>query len=104
MLRLVLLLLVVAGVAAFFTRPDEPAMRAAADAVLSERTQAALGDLDLGGMLESGRAELTGNRTFNNYFVVSRYVVTLDNTPVVTCWGAFTQVQCDQPAEAATAA
>jgi len=99
MMRLVLLLLVVAGVAAFFTRPDEPKMREAADAVLSDPQNLSQG-------IESIGASIAGNRDFSNYYLVSRYVVSLDNTPVVTCWGAFTQVQCsraaDEPAAEAT--
>jgi hypothetical protein len=97
MLRLVLLLLVIAGVAAFFTRPDEAKMREAADAVLSDPQNISQG-------IEAIGASLAGNRDFTNYYLVSRYVVTLDSNPVVTCWGAFTQVQCsrasDEPAAA----
>lgn len=95
MLRLVLLLLVVAGVAAYFTRPAEPVMRDAADAVLSEPQSISEG-------LESIGATIAGNRAYTNYYLASRYVVTLDNQPVVSCWGAFTQVQCSraQPATA----
>lgn len=96
MLRLVLLLLVIAGVAAFFTRPDEPAMRQAADAVLSDPQNISQG-------IEGIGASVLGNRDFTNYYVVSRYVVTLDSAPVVTCWGAFTQVQCSRAADEAAA-
>jgi hypothetical protein len=96
MLRLVLLLVVIAGVAGFFTRPDEPTMRAAADAVLSEPQDVSQG-------LESLGATIAGDRAYNNYYVAARYVVTLDNEPVVSCWGAFTQVQCSR-ADAGTAA
>lgn len=97
MLRLVLLLLVIAGVAAFFTRPDEPKMREAADQVLSDPQ-------NLGQMIEGGVAALAGNRDFTNYYVASRYIVTVDNDPVVTCWGAFTQVQCSRAADEAAPA
>lgn len=97
MLRLVLLLLVIAGVAAFFTRPDEPKMREAADAVLSDPQNISQG-------IESIGASVLGDRNFTNYYLASKYVVTLDNEPVVTCWGAFTQVQCSRPADEAAAA
>jgi len=95
MLRVVLLLLVVAGVAAFFTRPDEAKMREAADAVLSDPQNIAQG-------IESIGASLVGDRAFSDYYLVSRYVVSFDNNPVVSCWGAFTQVQCSR-AEPASA-
>jgi hypothetical protein len=96
MLRLVLLLVAVAGVAAFFTRPDEGKMRETADAMLSDPQ-------NLGQAIEGGVAALAGNRDYTNYYLASRYLVTIDNDPVVTCWGAFTKVQCsraaDEPAE-----
>ena len=94
MLRLVLLLLVVVAVAAFFTRPDEPKMREAADAVLSDPQ-------NIGQVIEGGVAALAGDRNYTNYYLASRYVVTLNNEPVINCWGAFTQVQCSRAADEA---
>ena len=90
MLRLLLLLIVVAGVAGYFTKPDEPKMRQAADAVLSDPQNLSQG-------LEGLGATLAGDRTYNNYYVAAKYDVTLDNRALVTCWGAFTQVQCNRP-------
>jgi len=89
MFRLLLLIIVIAGVAGYFTKPEEPAMREAADAVLSEPNTVSEG-------LESLGATIVGQRTFDNYFVASRYVVALDGEPVVSCWGAFTQIQCSR--------
>ncbi len=91
--RLVLLLLVVAGVAAYFTRPDETKMREAADAVLGNPQSISEG-------IEGIGASLAGDRAYSNYFLAARYVVTLDNNPVVSCLGAFTQVQCSRAEEA----
>jgi hypothetical protein len=96
MMRLVLLLLVIAGVAAFFTRPDEAKMRDAADAVLSDPQ-------NIGEAVEGGVATLAGDRAYTNYYLASRYIVTLSGEPVVSCWGAFTQVQCSRAAENAAA-
>ncbi len=90
MLRLVLVLVVIAAIAAFFTRPTETQLREVADALLSEPQSISQG-------LESIGATIAGNRTFSDYLVATRYVVTLDNSPVVDCWGAFTQVQCSRP-------
>lgn len=89
MLRLVLLLLILAGVAAFFTRPDEAAMRQSAEAVLNDPQNISEG-------LESFGAAVAGDRAYDNYYLAARYRVTLDNQPVVECWGAFTQVQCNR--------
>lgn len=87
--RLVVLLLVIAAVAAFFTRPDEPKMREAADAVLGDPQSFSQG-------LESVGAAIAGDRAFTDYYIATRYVVTLDNRPIVNCLGAFTQVQCSR--------
>jgi hypothetical protein len=89
MLRLILLLIIIAGVAGFFTRPDEARMREAADAVLNEPQSISEG-------LESVGATIAGNRAYDNYYVAARYTITLDNQPVVQCWGAFTQVRCNR--------
>jgi hypothetical protein len=95
MLRLVLLLIVIAGVAAYFTRPDEAALRQGAEAVLSDPQS-------IGEGFENMGAALLGDRTYDNYYVASRYRVTLDNQPVVQCWGAFQQVKCSRVEQSAT--
>jgi hypothetical protein len=95
MLRLVLLLIVVAGVAGYFTQPKEPAMREAADAVLSDPSNISEG-------LEGIGATIAGERTYSNYYVAAKYDVTLDGTPVVSCWGAFTQVNCSRQEDTRT--
>lgn len=94
MLRIILLLLIIAGVAGFFTRPQEPAMREAADAVLS--------DINSGGdLVDAAQALIAGDRQFSDYYVVTKYVVIAGDNVLVDCWGAFTQVQCTRPAAAA---
>ncbi|MBL8537796.1 MAG: hypothetical protein JNM59_10380 [Hyphomonadaceae bacterium] len=93
-MRWILLLLVVAGVAGYFTRPEEPAMRSAAEAVLSD--PATLGEL-----MQGVGAQVAGDRQYNNYYVAAKYTVSLSDAPVVECWGAFTQVQCQRVEEAA---
>jgi hypothetical protein len=93
MLRIVLLLLIVAGVAGFFTRPDEPTMREAANAVLNDPQTLTQG-------LEGLGATLAGERAYNNYYVAAKYDVRLDDRALVECWGAFTQVQCSRPEQA----
>lgn len=95
-MRWILLLIVIAGVAGFFTRPDEAKMRESAEALLSDPQTISEG-------FESIGAAIAGNRTYDNYYVVSRYTVSLESEPVVTCWGAFTQVQCSRAQQASTA-
>ena len=95
MLRIVLLLLIIAGVAGYFTKPTEAAMREGADAVLSDPSNISEG-------LEGIGATLAGERAYSDYYVAAKYDVTLDGTPVVSCWGAFTQVKCDRQADTRT--
>jgi hypothetical protein len=103
MLRLVLLLIIIAGVAGYFTRPDEPAMRIAADAALNAPTESGNVLDAIGDRLESAGAEFMGERAYNNYYVASKYTVSLDNRSVVECWGAFTQVKCNRVEQGAAA-
>jgi hypothetical protein len=91
MLRLVLLLIIIAGVAGYFTRPDEAKMREGAEAELSNPQNIEQGFESLG-------AAVAGDRAYDNYYVAARYTVALNNEPVVQCWGAFTQVKCDRVA------
>jgi hypothetical protein len=94
-MKWILLLLVIAGVAGYFTRPDESVMRERADAVLSDPQNVSEGFESLG-------ATIAGERAYSNYYVASKYTVTLDGQPVVNCWGAFTQVQCSRAADTRT--
>lgn len=94
-MKWILLLLVIAGVAGYFTRPEEAVMRERADAVLSDPQSVSEGFESLG-------ATLAGERAYSNYYVAAKYVVTLDGQPVVNCWGAFTQVQCSRAADTRT--
>lgn len=90
-MKWLLLLVVIAGVAGYFTRPDEAKMRAGADALLGAPQSISQG-------VESLGATIAGDRAYDNYYVASKYTVTVNSNPVVTCWGAFTQVKCDRAA------
>ncbi len=94
-MKWIVLLLIIAGVAGYFTRPEEAVMREAADAVLGDPQSVSEG-------VESLGATLAGDRAYSNYYVAAKYNVTLDGQPVVTCWGAFTQVQCNRAADTRT--
>lgn len=84
-----LVVIAAVGAAAYFTRPDETAQRAAADAVLKDPQSITEGLQGLG-------ATLGGDRVFHDYYVVTNYSVNLDNKPIVDCWGGFTQVKCER--------
>ncbi len=94
MLRLLLLLIVVAGVAGYFTKPDEAAHKVAAEAAFAQAREAAISSLDLGAMIDITAADLAGSGLYEDYYVASTYMVTRDDEPLLNCYGAFTQVRC----------
>lgn len=90
-MRIIILLLIIAGVAGYFTRPDEPTLSARADAVLT--------DVNSRSDLVDAARSVIGARQFSDYYVVTRYVVSQGDKVLVNCWGAFTQAQCSRPAQ-----
>lgn len=94
MLRLLLLVVAVAAIGGYFTRPEEAQMRQAADAILQDPQNLQQG-------FEGVGAALAGDRAYSNYYVAAKYDVTLNGDPLVQCWGAFQQVKCDRVAQRA---
>ncbi|MBL8544205.1 MAG: hypothetical protein JNJ63_10410 [Hyphomonadaceae bacterium] len=84
-----LIVLIIIGVAAYFTRPDEAKMRAAADAILQNPQTISEG-------IGSVVASLAAERHYDNYYVAAGYSVTVGEEKMIQCWGAFTQVKCDR--------
>ncbi|MBI3439848.1 MAG: hypothetical protein HY054_14575 [Proteobacteria bacterium] len=93
-MKWLIILIIVAGIAGYFTRPDESKMREAANAILNDPH-------NLGQLAQSAGAGLMGERSYDNYYVAARYRVIFNNDPVVTCYGLFTQVQCSREQHAA---
>jgi len=82
-MRFLIFIVLVAAVAAYFTRPDRDAMSAAANHYIGS----------LNNPLEAAGAQIGGaieGRSYDDYYVLTRYTVGND----VTCWGAFKQVTC----------
>jgi hypothetical protein len=94
MLKLIGLLVVVA-IAAYFTRPDEAKMHAAAEAKLHEVTSAAAQNVDVGGTVGGLVAQGSGG-DYQNLYVLAKYSEPSGSSPLVTCWGAFTQTMCSK--------
>ncbi|MEJ0060745.1 MAG: hypothetical protein WDM79_14725 [Terricaulis sp.] len=94
MLRLIGLLVVVA-VAAYFTKPDEAKMAAAANAKAAEVTEAAAENVDIGGAIGGLVTQASGG-VYENFYVVARYSAPNLDSPLVQCWGAFTQTLCNK--------
>jgi hypothetical protein len=88
MFKLAVLVLAIAVLGgAYLTKPEEPAMRDAANAVLNDPQTLSEGLQGIG-------ASISGERVFKNFYVASQYSIVLDSKPVVECWGGFTQVKC----------
>lgn len=104
MFRLLLLFLIIAGVAGYFTKPTEAQHQAAVNALLEQAREAAISDIDLGGLVESSVAQLTQEGVYADYYVASRYTVRSGDNPVADCWGAFSQVRCTPALETVAAA
>jgi len=86
-----ILLLAAAGAAAYVTRPGEPAMRAAANALLKDPHTVSEG-------VESVGAAIDGDHSYDNYVVAAHYTVRLGGSTLVGCWGAFTATTCSRSA------
>ena len=82
-MRIFLVLLLAAAVAALFTKPDVEAHRNVAAALFAK------------GMAVGAEGTRTDN--FEDMFVVSKYTTQADGKAVLECWGAFTRFLCIQP-------
>lgn len=94
MFRFLILLIIVAGIAGYFTKPNEAAMRDAAQQALAAKREAAVSNMDLGGMISAGAAGVFGAGVYEDWVVAAHYGVTLNDDPYVDCYGAFTQIRC----------
>jgi len=89
---LVLVLLVVAGVGGFLSRPNIEAQRKHADEVLKEKSGDAIGDL-------IGSVFLNRNDTFEDLMVATKLTTKDGDKVMLECWGAYTQFFCIKPDE-----
>ncbi|HVZ99278.1 MAG TPA: hypothetical protein VG841_03065 [Caulobacterales bacterium] len=103
MFRLLLLLIVMAGVGAYFTKPDRAAHERAAEAALRQARDAAASAFDIGGVLNLGVAGLAGEGRYEDFYLASKYTLRVEGRDVMQCWGAFAQVRCMPAAPTAAA-
>ncbi len=94
MFRLLFLLIILAGVAGYFTKPTEAQHREAMSATLQEIQETAASNLDLGAMMQTGFAQLSQDGAYTDYYVASKYVVEVNDSLLAECWGAYGQVRC----------
>jgi len=93
----VLLLLILAGVAAYFTVPVRDAHEEAARAFLEGRAPgeaAGEGGITLDSVIGYVKGMLAGEGRYENYYLASKFTLDTPGAAYVECWGAFTLVQC----------
>ena len=82
------LLLAIAGVAAYMTRPDQGLHRGVAVALMEE------GKVD-------APDSATGKYAFDDFYVVTRSTMTSDAGKLLECWGVYSRFFCLGPAAVA---
>lgn len=105
----VLLLLIVAAVAAYFTVPAREAHEEAAQALLQDSAQEnaaeaeAQAGISLDSIVDFATGFIAGQGRYENYVLASKYTADLPGAAYLECWGAFTLVQCRRVDRAAGA-
>ncbi|MGQ0531140.1 MAG: hypothetical protein ACT4OF_00425 [Caulobacteraceae bacterium] len=94
-----LLLLLIVGVAAYFTVPTRAAHEAAARVYLEGMAQAPpeaqqQGGLSLDSVVDYVTGMLAGQGRYENFYVISKYTVDMPGASYLECYGAFTVVRC----------
>lgn len=95
-----LLLLIIIGVAAYFTVPARDAHEAAAQAFLQTETQEETSEvqaqtgISLDGVVDFVTGMMAGQGRYESYYVASKFTLDLPGAAYLECWGAFTLVQC----------
>lgn len=96
-MRLLLLLLIAAGIA-YYTLPTREAHEAAARAYLEGRApgESAEEGLSLESMVGYVKGMFAGEGRYESFFLVSKYSVDLPGASYLECYGAFALVQCSE--------
>jgi hypothetical protein len=95
-----LLLLIIIGVAAYFTVPARDAHEAAAQAFLQTETQEETSEvqaqtgISLDGVVDFVTGMMAGQGRYESYYVASKFTLDMPGAAYLECWGAFTLVQC----------
>jgi hypothetical protein len=108
-----LLLLVIIGVAAYFTVPTREAHEAAAQAFLEGKAQeqglaggadqAPAPGLSLDGVVDFVTGMVAGQGRYESWYVASKYTVDMPGSAYLECYGAFTFVRCSEAGSDAAA-
>ncbi|MCC6788445.1 MAG: hypothetical protein IT547_11450 [Hyphomonadaceae bacterium] len=96
----ILLLLILIGVAAYFTVPTREKHEEAARAFMQTEAQQQTGEvqaqtgISLDSVVDFVTGFVAGQGRYDNYYVASKFTVDMPGAAYLECWGAFTQVQC----------
>lgn len=90
-----LLLLIIAGVAAWYTNPTRETHEEQARALLEAGAPAAPSDgITLDDVIGYAKGMLAGQGRYESYYLASKYTVDMPGASFVECYGAYTLVQC----------
>jgi len=90
-----LLLLLIAGIAAYFTVPTRAQHEAAArSAIQSYHPGPEAEHFSLDDVVGYAKGMFAGQGSYQSYYVVSRYTLDMPGAEYVECLGAFTIVKC----------
>ena len=90
-----LLLLLIAGIAAYFTVPTRAQHEAAARAAMqSYHPDPAAEHFSLDDVVGYAKGMFAGQGSYQSYYVASRYTLDMPGPEYVECYGAFTIVKC----------
>jgi hypothetical protein len=102
-----LLLLILAGVGAYFTTPTREAHETALRAFMEGAAQEETAEIEretgisLDSIVDFAAGMIAGQGRYENYGLASKFTVDAPGSAYVECWGAFTLVQCRQVDRAA---
>lgn len=90
-----LLLLILIGVAAYYTVPPREAHEAQARATMeSYQPAASAGGISLDSIVGYVRGMMVGQGRYENLYLLSKYSLDMPGAPYLECYGAFTIVRC----------
>lgn len=89
-------LIIIALAAAYFLKPSLADHQAAAKAWFEQTQSDAAAKLNLGDLFAAGAASAFETGTYQDQYVFSRYIVTLNDKPYLQCLGYFKRVSCSR--------
>jgi hypothetical protein len=97
-----LLILIIAAVAAYYTNPPRSKFEAEARAEIQAQAAIARNDpqaarpgaVSLDDIVGYVRGMIAGQGSYENYYVAGRYTIDMPGPDYLECYGAFTLVKC----------